>query len=213
MVRLDNPYSFHRPQPVQYLFAIGLFLIAFIIKKYTTLPFLYQFTIPIMVTLLLAYISDNTVLSKKMILGGEFAELGRIYFFIVPAIAALALVLFKKISNVRPHFYLQLTSNGETPLVEFVPLVMFFSIPSAEIVFRGFFQYLWSHLFGKKAGCIITACSYSILFVVLSTNIFVIVYATIMGAILTYIAYRESSVLPSILAHEIFIIVSIIFKF
>lgn len=213
MVRLDNPYSFNRPRPLHYLTVAALFLIAYMIKKYASFPFAYQFALPIMLIFLLAYIFDRTVLSKKMIIGGEFPELGRIYFFIIPLILTILFMLAEKIFRLPPAYYLHFSSNDSLHRGELFALMVIVAIPAAEIVFRGYFQFLLSHLFGKKAGFAASVITYVLFFLLLTNNSLVICYTALMGMLFSYISYRESSILPSIIAHEIILLAMFVFKF
>ncbi len=213
MVRLDNPYSFNHPQPFQYLMIPALFLIAYIIKKYASFPFVYQFALPIMLILLLSYIFDRTVLSKKMLIGGEFPELGHIYFFIVPVVLSAILISIPRVFHIPPHYFMHFSSQGIMHRGELFVLMALVAIPATEIIFRGFFQFLYSHLFGKKAGLAASVITYILFFLLLTNNVFVISYAAAMSVLFSYISFREGSILPSIIAHEIILLAMFIFKF
>lgn len=213
MVRLDNPYSFYRPRAAHYFLMLVIFLLASVLKKFSPFSFVYQFTIPIALTLFMAYFFDTNILSKKSILGGEFAELGRIYFYIAPIIFAISFKALKTIFSLQPHYFLHFSANGRIPLLELVILLMVITIPVTEILFRGFFQLLCTHLFGKKLGIIINVVLYVLFFLALTNNVMVIFYSALMGSLFSYIAHRESSILPSIIAHEIMALFLFILKF
>lgn len=213
MVRLDNPYSFNRPRPFQYFLIAGLFIIAYIIKKTTSFYFIYQFSLPIMLVLLMGYISDKSILSKKMLIGGEFPELGHIYFIIAPTIISALFVFITRLFNIEPHYFFQFSSQGVMHQGELFVLMALVFVPAAEIIFRGYFQFIYSHLFGKKAGIAASVITYLLFFLLLTNNVFVICYAAVMGVLLSYIAFRENSVLPAIIGHEIIILAMILFKF
>ncbi len=213
MVRLDNPYSFNRPRMFQYLAIAALFLVAYIIKKYASFHFVYQFVLPIMLILLLSYIFDRTMLSKKMFIGGEFPELGHIYFFSVPAVLSAFLISVPRLLHIPPHYFMHFSSQGNMQGGELFVLMVVVAVPAAEIVFRGYFQFLYSHLFGKKAGLAASVITYILFFLLLTNNVFVISYAAVMGVLFSYISFREGSILPSVIAHEIILLAMFIFKF
>ncbi len=213
MVRLDNPYAFNRPRPIHFSTIIILFVIAYLFKKFTIFIFAYQFTIPIMLVLLIGYIFDRSILSKNMFASGEFPAPGRIYFFIVPILLSALFVSVTKFFNLTPHYYLLFSAQESMNRGELFVLLIVIAIPATEIVFRGHFQFLYSHLFGKKAALVASIITYVLFLFLFTNNVLVMSYATAMGILFSYISYRESSILPSIIAHEIIVLVLFIFRF
>jgi membrane protease YdiL (CAAX protease family) len=213
MVNLENPYAFNRPRPSHYATIAILFIAAYLVRRIHSFAFIYEFTLPILMVLLIAYVLDRTVLSKKTLIGGEFPELGRIYFFVFPILMAAAFSVMPRIFKTAPMYYAHFSSAGSAHRGELFVLMLLIYVPATEIIFRSYFQHLYSHLFGKHAGPVISAITYPLYFLLFTKNAFVIGYAAAMGALFSYISYRESSILPCIIAHTIIVIALFVFRF
>lgn len=213
MVKLENPYAFNRPRPSHYFTVVALFIFGYLIKKFSTFLFAYQFSLPVLLVLLMGYIMDRSILSKRMLVGGEFPDLGRIYYFLSPLLLSAGFIAITRLLHIPPHYFLHFSAQATVPRWELAVLLMLIAVPASEVVFRGYFQYLYAHLFGKKAALVASTITYVMFFLLLTKNIYVLGYAAVMGTLFSYISLRESSILPTIIAHEICIIALLVCKF
>ncbi len=211
MVDLGNPYD--RARPSSLLTVPVLFGAAYLVSRYTGFLFIYQYTLSILMTILLSYFTDREMISRRRIFGGEFSDIRNISIFLYPALLAAALTAVRHLFPRTPVLYRYFTSGGAVLRGELFVLMMVVAVPAAELLFRGVFQRIFMDLFGKVSGSIASAAAYGIFFFLLSGNALLASIAAAIGALLSYIYYRERTVIATIIGHEIIVLAMFIFRF
>jgi len=211
MVNLGNPYDRARPSS---LLAIPiLYGAAYLVSRYTGFLFAYQYTLSILLTILMSYYFDRGMISRQRIVGGEFPHLGRISIFAYPALLAAALTTVPRLLSRQPVYYLHFSSMDTIPRTELFVLTAVVAVPATELLFRGFIQRVLMDIFGKIPGMILSVIVYGGFFLLLSGNMYLAVIALTTGTLFTYIYYIERSVIAPIISHEIIVLAMFIFRF
>ena len=210
MVKLENPYQYQISTLKLVIHVFILFILGYLCFTLHIFSFLYQYSIAMMILILIAFLFDRELVSSDRILKVDFmalrwiplivsaAAVFFILYFIIKTLAEITLIgdLFRRGSDI-----------SNTEYVLFMILVL----PTVEeTFFRGYLQYNLMHRIGIKAAYIVASLIYTTFFL-FTKNIWIIFIFLILGFYMGYIFLRNKSTLVNITIHSLFMLLLFIY--
>lgn len=210
MVKLDNPYAKHRPS---WKVCIPMLLLYPLLKwviHYSYFSFLYQYSIALLILIIIAQYLDERLFTKDRIFSFDFPFERKIFYLFVMIIVLIPIrniaVQFTPTPQLL-NFY-----QGNIKTLESVLIMVAIIAPCEELFFRGFAQYNLSFFFGKYGGVVIAALLYSITGIA-AHSLYLAVLFFIIGIVIGLIYSRVQSLVQATLLHIITIIFMYLFPF
>lgn len=210
MVKLDNPYALHRPSWKVFIPMLLLYPLLKWVIHYSYFSFLYQYSIALLILIIIAQYVDERLFTKDRIFSFDFPFEKKIFYLFVMIIVLIPIrniaVQFTAIPQML-NFYQSTTKSLESMLIMVAVIA-----PCEELFFRGFAQYNLSFFFGKYGGIVIAALLYSITGIA-AHSLYLAVLFFIIGIVIGLIYSRVKSLVQATLLHIITIIFMYLFPF
>ena len=210
MVKLDNPYAKQRPSWKVFVPMLLVYPILKWVIHYSYFSFLYQYSIALLILIIIAQYLDERLFTKDRIFSFDFPFERKIFYLFVMIIVLIPIrniaVQFTPTPQLL-NFY-----QGKIKTLESVLIMVAIIAPCEELFFRGFAQYNLSFFFGKYGGVVIAALLYSITGIA-AHSLYLAVLFFIIGIVIGLIYSRVQSLVQATLLHIITIIFMYLFPF
>ena len=210
MVKLDNPYARYRPSWKIFIPMLLLYPLLKWVIHYSYFSFLYQYSIALLILIIIAQYVDESLFTKDRIFSFDFPFEKKLFYLFV------MIVVLIPIRNIAVQFTTtpQLLNfyQGNIKSLESMLIMVAIIAPCEELFFRGFAQYNLSFLFGKYGGIVIAALLYSIIGIT-AHSLYLAVLFFIIGIVIGLIYSRVKSLIQATLLHIITIIFMYLFPF
>lgn len=210
MVKLDNPYARYRPSWKIFIPMLLLYPLLKWVIHYSYFSFLYQYSIALLILIIIAQYVDESLFTKDRIFSFDFPFEKKLFYLFV------MIVVLIPIRNIAVQFTAtpQLLNfyQGNIKSLESMLIMVAIIAPCEELFFRGFAQYNLSFFFGKFGGIVIAALLYSITGIA-AHSLYLAVLYFIIGIVIGLIYSRVKSLVQATLLHIITIIFMYLFPF
>ncbi len=210
MVKLDNPYAFYRPSWKVFIPMLLLYPLLRWVIHYTYFSFLYQYSIALLILIIIAQHVDEKLFTRDRIFSFDFPFEKKIFYLFVMIIVLIPVrniaIQFTSTPQLL-NFY-----QGNIKSLESILIMVAVIAPCEELFFRGFIQYNLSFFLGKYGGIIAAALLYSITGIA-AHSLYLSVLFFIIGIIIGLIYSRVKSLVQAVLLHIITIIFMYLFPF
>jgi membrane protease YdiL (CAAX protease family) len=212
MVNLQNPYSIQKPPLKLFISVPFLYLAGYLLSKYTNIYFIYQFSISVLLSVVIAIFFDKDILSSDRFFSDKFLQLDMIFVLLTPVAAAGGLYLVSRHLAGYPLLHTVFSSGSKIPNPELFVMMTAVFVPVTEIFFRGFLQFNLMRLTGDIAGSVIAALIFGVFFMFAGVHWLTPVCIGL-GLYSSFIYCKYRSVITNIIINVIIIILMFAIRF